>query len=449
MKEYQKNSEYSPKLDGDINEAIRTKSVAMHKIANLDIVERGQNEMFMKGFQKLSTLEKKDLEAILGLTPEEVKKKWEDRDEAYTIVAMADALGAVNDALLGRAKHNRLLSSIIQSEKSFHNESLTATERAVVMVDDAADLINGQYFDMGWSPSYVARNVLGAMQMKIVDLMGDFFFEELGEDEDPEPRGIGSKKDALISYKRYGGAVSLNDYAMQSSMLSANEILSLIRGASVRTKTWAAYKELFTYKSGDLAYDLQSYYNETVVGNKDKGYKETGNAIYTLNYAANLLKQNAMGIPANEPAKRQKTKAESNLNMSPNQPCIVYYHPNHFDLISKIRRQLNGEDGINAQLEFPFIFVPTYLCPLSGAWEVDDENKKDEWGTIGTVKEYKPKNEVGVHLVIPGYRNQWGVFQNLSFGQDRRASAEKTVFSAFERYIFAKDRRQSARVRIK
>jgi len=439
---------YNITLEKDIVSGLRAMANGVQKIATTPVVDNQEDaELFVEGIKTINKMPADKFEKIKDLTAEEVVKGLEEEDVSAYIHIMSKALGSTNDALQGKAGRNEFLNERIAVEKALHNESLTDTARAAREVDQSFDFVQSNQFDTTWVPFYVPRNVMGAQEMIVRDITGDTKFVELERGEEPKPSGIGRETDQRLPYRIYGGALLFEDYEIANSVLSVNDHLSYLRSASVRTKSWVAMKEIQMIKADTKHYSLQEFYNQPIADNKDQIWKDVANARYTLNHAAYQMKLEAGQVPE-DITERPKHKIEARLDVSVFDPVYVLYNPAHYHHIDLLRNMIRGEDGINPSLAFPFIFLPSYMAAHTGGFTpvAGEEKTKDQWGTRTVVKERTTKNEIGVHLILPGRRNQWGNFSNLAFGRDRREASETTLISARERYLFAKDVRQTCTV---
>lgn len=419
-----------------------TKSLSL--IAKAPLVKDDETaESFAKGIQEISRLTADDREALDKMSLKELKASDYSKHikTAYSITG--DALKSVSDAVSGRASINPVIQA---NEKAFHTETRNNMDRAVLMVDELSSMMQYTDIDPSWALAFRSVDASGREEVSVSDILGEIRFQELSRTEPPILTSLGSEKSEKTGYRRFGGGVIQNLYDMPISAYTVNEVLSAIRIASLRTRAQVAYKEIFRHGSANDAYAFTPYTGGTDTTSKDVNYKASIDAIHTINTAYRQMIDKAAQIRTTANKKGSKGKLQAPLPVSYNSPVLVYFDHTHISFLDVMRRMIGGEDGNNPRLLYNFVFLPTHLAPASGGWTFGDDESRDDFGIFGKVTESGPISKVAARLVMPGMRNLHATMQGLTFGQETKWTRETAEIAAFERYTFAVDPRQSAKV---
>ena len=419
------------------------------------IYDPEEARIFNDGLEKLITLSFEERRQIADMDVKDVAKMTGlDENVKKAIGIIERSLGAVSDAITGAP--NSLLKRMADMErkaKALHTEQVSMVESYVLEVSTMRESLNEQYIDSGFLGAYRFISTDSARSIKMRDIFMDFRFQELGHNEEADAISMAGETDEEISVRRFGAAARLNEWDQKFQLVSANEILALIRIAALKLYTWVAYKSLFI---GGERYKPQSMIEvEENATAADIFKAEIFNANHTLNLGYEYLIRNAGNIPESPADGGPTGGPEAALPVSMQTAVLGFYNPVHESFVRQMRSVTLGNalrgDGMVVDMYQPVIFAPTPLAPLSGQWDlVDGGNKqRDAWGAFGKVQEAAGKSAPAIRLVIPGLHNIGARFQGLQIGTDRQASKEAMVISAHERYNFHVEERQVLTVELR
>ena len=451
---------YSNTYNNAVLERLKEAQAGLSKLANIPLLytdEAAQN--FADGCVELFKMSKAEREKIESLTSEELKKSDYSKEIKTAVAITSKAISMVSAASMGNALNSEAIEKAIAAEKkSFHTETRSTMERAVLVVDEISSMMQETGIDAGWMLAYRPIAAYGKDEIQVNDVLGLLRFSQLGRNEDAMFTGLGSEKAEKVGYDRFGGGFEYNTYDMPNSAYNLNQVLAGMRVAALQLQAWVAYKNLFRQDAANGEYAVQAWPNAgTDTTTKDKSFNWAANAIHTLNESFRTMKLEATQTRQSPLKKGSETKTQAPLPITAQTSGLVYFNDAHSSLIDSVRRMSGGDDGINPRLLQPFVFIPTMLAPQCGGWRVTDEVDRDDHGAFGVMEEFaqvkktgagNPRAIVGARLVIPGLRNLHAMFQDLSFGEETNFVSEKVRIAAYKREKFAVDPRQSAMVKL-
>lgn len=434
---------YSPIYDNSRLEEMQKVGLALRKINAAPILFNDEDaDAFIEGLKAMNRLSVDEYKRLNKLSVKEMIEGWGGDKSAQikmAVATMAKALQATNDSLFSVGKMNESLQVAQRHEKSFHAAGNTDLGKAVLELAGFNTAYSRPEIDAGWLGLFTMVDARGRESVKVEDILGFIRFYELNKHEEVILTPVGDRNGTSVGYRLFGGGVMFDNYDMQNSLTSANQILAGIRAASTDIKAILAYRELCADQT--LSYSAITKFSGTS-GTRDGEWARVNNNIHTMNEAARQMLENAL----QRDGKKKVKTVEGILPVTPATPIVVLYNPKHAEEIDRMRRMTGGDDGTNSRLLYNFQFQPSYLVPNSGGLTYSPSSNRDEWGLFGTATESGSKGSMGVRFILPGMRNLMLMFKDLEFGQDIRFSSQSTVVSAFERMNCVVDDRQSAKV---
>lgn len=367
-----------------------------------------------------------------------VKEAFPEREQQLALTVMAKALSMINDGLFG--KHNDIMGMYGSVQKAFHTESAIDLSRAILELNTATDEFQMNNIDSGWMNGFTMVDARGRQSVSVTDLVSQLQFKQIGYDEVPKPQGLdqGEKKES-IGRRQFGAAFAVHDYDKNFAIWTVNDFLRKLRVASLITKTNLGYRILLEETSSQKL--IEKYTPGTAK-------EDIMNAAVTLNQAYIDVMTQAGNIDMPQ-AKGKVKRKEAPLTKGFTSAVLAYYHPIHEAFIQRLRKLTVGDDGVNDQIVYPFIWVPSFSAPASGAYKLraGTAQTRDEYtGIYGTYDEVGHITAPSVHLVIPKLRNLFITYEDMVMDKGKQPGSREEITYAFEQYNAVKDLRQSKRV---
>ena len=423
----------------------------MSRAINMPIVVNNEvAEAVGAGLKSLSNLSPEDREKLSKLSFEEVEKAWPDDNQRIALAHVAKALRVSSDAITGQLQYNESYQAYHQ--KFFGLSDGTKRDNTTLIVDNALEIQGNQGIDLGWLPAFTARDAQGVEKVKVMDLDTALRFFEMKDHTDvPKAESLGGHKAAEFGPRFFALAFKWNERDARFSVFNVNQVLSAIRRADVNCTARLAYREIARKTSNTQAYTSSSFSGlsstyATVGANTDVLKGMAFRIREMLNAAHIEMVDRALGITKG--GKKRQVKNEVALAVSSGDTFYIYFNHAHRQIMDIVQRRVIGdESGTNPILLQNYVFVESALMPVSGGWTItgEDGNDRDEFGMYGSCAEVSAKS-VGASLVIPGMRNQYATFRNLTFLQDSQATTETVELVAKAERKFHMDDRQKAHV---
>jgi len=285
------------------------------------------------------------------------------------------------------------------------------------MTVSALDTLAGEaIYDMGWTAALRTVDGRGMINFDINHFTSDMEYYRLPSDITEIPlSGIYNGKPNLQAPNRYGTGTAVAKWLEGKTVgTSMTELMGRIRRNVTLGKAKAAYRAILKKPTKtSLCFDCQGLYSNRI-----------DNIIANLNFAANALRKQALGV---------KDAEAPMYPITPQTPVICYYHPDWQPTVDMIERRRVQVSGVLDQLmpNSYLVFIPTFKQALSGAWVhgVDDKYgfpKETEAGSIANI---------GFKLVIPQMENMFIVAQDLYFATDLTATDFINKIRCEERYL--------------
>lgn len=424
---------------------VRNRDVALKATRIPVCMDDESAEKVGKGFDEILRMKNDEIEKLKKESFEDIVKYHSSANVKASVYHLGEALGIIHDALLGTLGKSENQMRMIK--KMYHSES--GKNNNVLVVNSGMQTADMANVDMNWSVAFTAQDATNAEFMKIYDFVSATkFLEYKDETSDIEAMGLGAGTSDVIKPRFFATAFKYGERDFRFSAWRINDILSNIRLSALKNISLAAYRCLGDTAGAEI-YSASTKFTPTGSDELKDEILEVLKARQTLNDVHFKMVERAN--PSVDP-KSKNPKSEAALDsVTVNSPILFYYNHQHRGFINKLRSMTGGDNGINIDILDEWVFIPSALMPKSGGHTITGENGdvRDAHGFYGKIKENGPISQLAGKAVIPGLRNQYGIFRNLSFVNKSDTLKETTTIGAKQSHKFIMDDRQHALVKLK
>jgi hypothetical protein len=404
-----------------------------------------QAKKFIDGLKKLFALRgTSEFSEVMEKSAEDVIKLAKDGDVKYTVRILDKAIGLPQRVITNTVYADPFAEAALR--KDLHVDGMKDSSRASRSIDMGLRTIANESFDLGWTQAFTAESAEDVESLKLYDWGAMLkVLEYTSYNDDLDFQSLGKHAYGQLDPRYFAVALRYGERDMRFSAVGVNRILELARRESQETVTRAAYREIFN-GAGVTSTAVSTEFSGATAGSVDLYQQKVLNGRKSLNTARVDMIDDLNG--AEKGSTRTKTIG-SKMHVPANSPILVYHTHREEEFIGDIQYMNKGVDTTKPTLYGNFAFVSTTEAPVSGKWTVTDKKPvRDEFGFYNTVKE-ATTDTLGAMLVIPGGRNIYATFRNLSLVTEMNGLKESTDLAFKQEFNFAMGKGQKRHVALK